>query len=194
MFKSKKVYSPVSLQDINCELIVPYKPFYIGHIQVLPIPLSHDAPNTVGYVFQCEQWKLVYITDTGYVSDQSKRYLKNADYWVLESNHDVEMLMQSNRPYVLKRRILSDSGHLNNEDATRLLRELLNERCKGVILAHISEEANRCDKALAVANEGLSGCGLHFRLSAARQFESIAGGDVNEENKYCADYSTDIVE
>lgn len=195
MFKNKQVYSPISLKEVSdFKLVVPYNPFSIGHIRVMPIPLSHDAMYTVGYVFKTDAWKLVYITDTGYVSDQAKMFLKDADYWIMESNHDVEMLMQTNRPYVLKRRILSDSGHMNNEDAARLMRELLNERCKEVILAHISEEANTPLKALDVSKRTLEHCGLNLRLSAAKQFEIISGGDVDEENRYCADCSTLIME
>ena len=53
--------------------------------------------------------KLVYVTDTGYVSNEVKTYLENADYYIFESNHDIETLMNTNRPMFLKQRILGDS-------------------------------------------------------------------------------------
>ena len=60
----------------------------------------------------------------------------------LKSNHDIEMLMQTNRPVYIKQRIINDSGHLNNEDSARVLSEVLGERTREIVQAHISQEGN----------------------------------------------------
>ena len=61
---------------------------------------------------------------------------------IFESNHDVDRLMHTKRPMFLKQRILSDNGHLNNEDSSLNLTSLINAKTKNIVLAHLSEEAN----------------------------------------------------
>jgi phosphoribosyl 1,2-cyclic phosphodiesterase len=82
------------------------------------------------------------MTDTGYVHVQLKEYMENCECYVLESNHDPDMLMASSRPYQLKLRILSDHGHLSNEDSMVALANLMGEKTKLVMHAHVSEECN----------------------------------------------------
>ena len=71
-------------------------------MQITVLPLSHDAAHTVGYVIEAGGEKLVYITDTGYIRNDVKERIVNADYYIFESNHDIEMLMQTNRPVYIK--------------------------------------------------------------------------------------------
>ncbi len=150
-FKSFPIYSYCELENIDIHHKVrPYEEFDIGEFHILVIGLSHDSPNTVGYVITCESEKLVYITDTGYLPNKAKPYLKNATYYIFESNHDMDMLMKSKRPIYLKQRILGDDGHLSNEVAASHLCSLIGEDTKQVVLAHISDECNTCEKALEV--------------------------------------------
>jgi phosphoribosyl 1,2-cyclic phosphodiesterase len=86
--------------------------------------------------------KLVYMTDTGYISQANMAYMKNADYYVIESNHNVRMLLQTDRTFTLIQRILGDTGHLSNEDSAMYLTELVGDKTKEIFLAHLSEEAN----------------------------------------------------
>ncbi|MBQ5414575.1 MAG: hypothetical protein IIU22_00160, partial [Firmicutes bacterium] len=88
------------------------------------------------------------ITDTGYIRDAVIPLLKGADYIILESNHDTEMLMKTSRPMFLKMRIAGDSGHLCNEDCAAVLRKIVTSKTKMVVLAHISQQANTREKAL----------------------------------------------
>ncbi len=102
-----------------------------------PIALSHDALNTVGYIVENGIEKLVYITDTGYINEKHIPRIKDADYIVLESNHDVQMLMATSRPQFTKQRIYSDTGHLCNEDCAAVLDQIVTEKTKMIILACI---------------------------------------------------------
>ena len=74
--------------------------------------------------------------------------IKNKTYYIIESNHDVEMLLNSSRPEILKKRILSYEGHLSNEDSAFYMSHLIGEKTKRIVLAHLSEECNTPEKAL----------------------------------------------
>ncbi|MBM6616906.1 MBL fold metallo-hydrolase [Bacillus suaedaesalsae] len=116
-------------------------------IEVESFGVSHDAAEPMFYVFHHEGKKLVTITDTGYVSDRMKGIIRNADVYVFESNHDVEMLRMGRYPWNIKRRILSDVGHVSNEDAALALADVIGDRTKSVYLAHLSQDNNMKDLA-----------------------------------------------
>jgi len=125
-----------------------YETIKLGTFEITPLPTSHDAHDGVGFIVKNETETLVYMTDTGYISEANMAYMKNADYYILESNHNVRMLLQTNRGYELIQRILGDTGHLSNEDAALYLTELVGPKTREIILAHLSEEANDPDVAL----------------------------------------------
>lgn len=134
------------IHDVN--LVKPYEQFAIGAFKITPVEASHDAPNSLGYLIETNNEKLAYITDTGYIVERTLELFKNCDYYVFESNHDRKMLLQTNRPPMLKARIMSDTGHLDNVDSANWMVQLVGERTKEIILAHLSEEANTPEKAL----------------------------------------------
>ncbi len=110
---------------------------------VEPIPTFHDASESVGYIFKEDNKKLVYITDTGYVHNNLFDKIANAEVYVLESNHDHTLLMNDpHRPLSLKLRIISDHGHMSNEDSMVLLAKLISDKTRLVMHAHISQECN----------------------------------------------------
>ncbi len=168
-------YCDLDVQDHRC--IKPLDRFIIGDMQITVIGLSHDAPNTVGYVIEDGCQKLVYITDTGYLPNHEKAYLENADHYIFESNHDMEMLMHTARPMFVKQRILSDSGHLSNEDASHNITSLINTKTKNIVLAHLSQEANVPELALDVLNDTFLKKDLrssNLRIQAAPQFGIVS--------------------
>ena len=87
------------------------------------------------------------ITDAGAVTDEMKPFITQADYLVIESNHDVEMLKNGPYPAYLKSRILSQNGHLCNADCAQAIAENMSERLKHVWLCHLSEENNHPELA-----------------------------------------------
>lgn len=126
-----------------------YEQRQLGTFKVTPLPVSHDAHDAVGFVIENAAEKLVYMTDTGYISQRNMDYMKNADYYIIESNHNVRMLLQTDRTFTLIQRILGDTGHLSNEDAAMYMTELLGDKTKQIFLAHLSEEANTPEVALS---------------------------------------------
>lgn len=118
-----------------------------GSLDIESFGVSHDAAEPMFYVFHHEGKKLVLITDTGYVSDRMKGIISNADIYVFESNHDVEMLRMGKYPWNVKRRILSDFGHVSNEDAAIAMSEVVGDHTKRIYLAHLSKDNNLKDLA-----------------------------------------------
>ena len=184
-FQNIPVYSPVTLLDIPTFDVRPKQRFTIGSLVFTPVPLSHDACHTMGYVIDNGQEKLVYITDTGYLPSRYQTLLQGADYYVLECNHDVGMLMRTSRPQYLKQRICSDEGHLNNEDCAEALAHFIDLNTKLVVLAHISQQANTRELALHTVVERLQEekdrCRKDLMICAAGQFEMIMKGEDDEE-------------
>lgn len=114
--------------------------------------LSHDANEPIGYIFYGYDKKVVVLTDTGYVSNEVKQQIADADVYVLEFNHDPELLMHSQYPWHIKQRILSSKGHLSNQDASYIIEEVANENTKYVLFAHMSE-SNNLDVLISTAVE-----------------------------------------
>ena len=163
----------------NVEEIEPYKKFKIDHFEITPVSTSHDVKNPVGFVIKTKEEKLVYLTDSGKIPGKSLQKLKNAHYYVIESNHDVEMLMSSNRPRYLKRRIASDKGHLSNEQSALYMSKCVGENTKQIILAHLSEECNTPDIALKTYKKIFKDAKINTRkikLIVANQHYSVEGG------------------
>lgn len=120
----------------------------INNIVIDIISTSHDAYESYGFIIKSTDAELVYITDTGYINESYLPKFKNKDIYIFESNHDVERLMTGKYPYHLKLRILGDTGHLSNKDASRYLSELVGNKTKSIILIHLSEENNTEEIAL----------------------------------------------
>lgn len=176
--KQLKAFSMLPVYSV-CDLeigqrLMPYQSFWLNDLKITPLAASHDAQGCCGYLFENEGQKLLYLTDTGYVSKVNLDWMKNLDYYILESNHDVEMLMNTSRPFALKSRIYSDTGHLCNEDCAKVLAYCAGNKTKEITLAHLSEEANTPQKALDVAMSYLT----HYQglLQVAHQRAIVQGG------------------
>ncbi|MFA7417697.1 MAG: MBL fold metallo-hydrolase [Acholeplasma sp.] len=123
-------------------IIKPDQPFIFKQFNVLPVLLSHDANEPVGFRFDWKDKSFVCLTDTGYVDQSYLEVLKDADLYLLESNFDPKKLLNSRRPFALKQRILGIQGHLSNEEAAILMNKLIQTKKAKWIVAHISEECN----------------------------------------------------
>lgn len=114
----------------------------IKDIEVESFNISHDAACPNGYSISSGKKKACVATDLGYFSQEVKNYIEDADIILLESNHDVEMLKYGPYPYTLKRRILSNVGHLSNEDCGNAIVSIANKKFKNIILGHLSKTNN----------------------------------------------------
>lgn len=182
-FPIERVYATAStLVDYEPIIIEPFKTIYVGDFKITPIPTSHDAINSVGYIIETNEEKLVYMTDTGYVNKKFFSYLKDADHYVFESNHDETMLLRCKYPYFLKKRIISDSGHLSNTDCAEILSLLISEKTKSIVLAHLSEEANTKELALSTLKDIFNKNGIDYSnivIQAADRYKITIGSGLN---------------
>lgn len=181
MYKGKvPIYASKGTIDYFDHEVVPFDSFEIGTLSVIPFMTSHDAANPVGYVVISGKTKLVYLTDSGYVPEESLDYLKDADYYIMESNHDLKMLMKSNRPAILKRRIKGDEGHLSNTDSAIYLSELVGPKTKEIYLAHLSEECNLPELALEAYRKTFKKKEVPYDINiiCLKQNEAVRGGDL----------------
>ncbi|RHW36136.1 MBL fold metallo-hydrolase [Lysinibacillus yapensis] len=131
-----------------------------GSLSVESFAVSHDAADPMFYVFHENGRKLVLITDTGYVSDRMKGIIRGADSFVFESNHDIGMLQMGRYPWSVKRRILSDVGHVCNEDAAVAMSEVVFEKPTQIYLSHLSKDNNMKDLARMSVTQTLQSCGI----------------------------------
>ncbi|OLO42164.1 MBL fold metallo-hydrolase [Alkalihalophilus pseudofirmus] len=142
------------------------RPF--GDLEVESFGVSHDAAEPMFYVFHHAGKKLVLATDMGYVSERIKGTIKNANVFIFESNHDMNMLRMGRYPWSVKRRILSDVGHVSNEDAAYALADVVGEQTSRVYLAHLSKDNNMKDLARMTVSQILDeqdcGHGHQFTL------------------------------
>ena len=136
------------------------------------IKTSHDTSESLGYIFTSNNKSLVYITDTGYINNKYFSKLSNKNMYILESNHDVEMLMHGKYPAWLKSRVLSDKGHLSNKSSSFYLSKFIGNNTNYIVLAHLSEENNTPIIALDTLKETLKEYEIDFNnIFIAKQNE-----------------------
>lgn len=130
--------------------------FNFKSFNVKPIAVSHDACAPVAYVVYRKNKKLIFATDMGYINENLRAELTNIDFLLLESNHDIDMLMSGSYPNFLKKRIRGKKGHLSNDAAAEILPELINGKCPKVLLGHLSQENNNPKVAYLTVKNMLS--------------------------------------
>ncbi len=106
------------------------------------IELSHDVKSTYGYVIHLGKYKIVVITDTGYISNENITKVMNPDILLLESNHDVDMLMSGSYRWPLKKRVIGDYGHLSNDQFNSYVSRIKGDNTRYIVALHLSEENN----------------------------------------------------
>ena len=154
----------------------PLKPDQVCGMEVVAIPVSHDACEPCGFLLRAGGGSCVVITDLGSPSGVAAEAISEADIVVLEANHDEGLLRRGPYPARLQRRILSDSGHLSNHDCADLLVAGLADlrRLPTVWLAHLSESNNRPQLAVQTIRKRLARSGLQTDVSALPRRESSA--------------------
>ena len=139
-YKGLKDQDKQAISPIYCKFVKSMEEFKVDNLSILPFPLSHDVIEPTGFKFTYNDKSIAYITDTG-VFDYIEE-LHNLDLYILESNHEPDLLMLSNRPWPLKNRIMSDTGHLSNQSSAIIFSKLMGERTKTLFLFHLSNECN----------------------------------------------------
>lgn len=116
--------------------------FEIEDLKVYPFELSHDSTCCFGYRMIDETGSASFVTDTGYLPDNAVKIIESSSLVFLESNYDPDMLFACSYPMFLKKRILSNRGHLSNLDCAKIVEWLSKTGTKLVVLSHISENSN----------------------------------------------------
>ena len=178
VYATEKTLLKMDCGPINENLLHAIRPdgaFEIGSIGICPFSIPHDAADPVGYNYFAENEKYSLATDIGHMNEYIFNHIAGSKAVLLESNHDVEMLQYGSYPYPLKRRILSDIGHLANEDAAKCAVELLKSGTERIALGHLSQENNRPEIALLETHNALTDAGAKvgndIQLTVAQRFE-----------------------
>ncbi len=144
----QKMISRIGKIDIdNIRYIQGGVPFGAFDAIVTPFTTPHDSTESVGFTIEHGGKKASVATDIGTMTRVVYDNIKKSDIVLLESNHDVDMLLNGPYSYDLKQRIRSNVGHLSNDECALTCAHLLNEGVKHIILAHLSNDNNTPDRA-----------------------------------------------
>ena len=147
----REVLLTKSLGAVDRELLHPVLPdrsLQVGDLQVLPFSIDHDAANPCAYRIEDGKHRVAVATDLGHFDNYICEHLSQLDAMLVEANHDLRMLETGPYPMALKRRILSDHGHLSNDNAGKMLNQILHDGIRHIFLGHLSKENNLPELAL----------------------------------------------
>lgn len=147
------------LRGLTWNVFTTGQPFTVGDFTVEPFSVPHDSYDPVGFVVGLGTARAGIVTDMGVATGLIRERLKDCSVLVLESNHDEELLRESQRPWSLKQRIMGRQGHFSNRQAAELLRELSGAHLRSVLLAHLSADCNQPELALKTTLDVLRECG-----------------------------------
>lgn len=155
--------------------VIPYEGIEIGDMLIKPFTTPHDSRESCGYRIELPHSLTAAIaTDIGKITDKIKENIIGCDLVMLESNHDIGMLQNGPYPYVLKRRILSDRGHLSNAACGDMAAELISKGTARLYLGHLSDENNFPELAFqtslaAISEKTNAVCGRDYILEVCRK-------------------------
>ena len=132
----------------------------LGSFTITSFDVPHDSLDSVGYRIQVGDVVFCIMTDVGHLTDEMKKFIGESNYLIIEANYDVEMLKAGTYPAHLKARILSEKGHMSNEDCGMALAENATESLKHVWLCHLSEENNHPELARKTVEQILRSYGI----------------------------------
>lgn len=158
------------VKESNINIFENDQIYEIGDMAIKPFSITHDAADPVGFTLLNEkEEKISVATDIGHISDSIRENILGSKLVVLESNYDKEMLLMGSYTYMLKKRVMSDRGHLSNESAAKFAVDLIKNGTENILLAHLSRENNFPALAFETSNSILTENGMKI------------GNDVNLE-------------
>lgn len=138
-------------------------PLPLTDFEVTPFSVPHDSHDNVGYHIVWRdgnhEERICLVTDCGYITPDIRKFTASAEHLIIESNHDVEMLMKGSYPHYLKMRVRGEGGHLSNDECGQLLKEIYHKGVRHVFLCHLSADNNTPDKAYKTASIALNEAG-----------------------------------
>jgi phosphoribosyl 1,2-cyclic phosphodiesterase len=155
----------------KCIIFTTGEPFEYMGMEIHPFSVQHDGVDPVAMTIQVEGKKIGICTDLGFATATVRHELKECHVLYVEANHEVAMVHASSRPDIYKRRVLSRTGHLSNDEAARLIAEVAHPDLQRVYLAHLSSECNTHETARSVVSKFLNAQGIDCSLEIAHQHQ-----------------------
>ena len=149
------------IKEHNIKIMDRRSVVQIGDLEVKSFVIPHDAIAPCGYTISNNNKRVSVATDFGTFTDEIYSNIKDSNVILLESNHDVNMLKYGPYPYPLKRRILSEIGHLSNDDCGKAIIDIV--KCgegKNILLGHLSRTNNNPDLAFQTALSAIEEKGI----------------------------------
>lgn len=148
------------LAEVEYSMIIDgHTPFCVDELTVQPVAVPHDAAEPVQFVFARAGKKLGVLTDLGAITPFVREHYQSCDALLLESNHCADMLARGPYPPSLKLRVGGRFGHLNNDQAASLLREIEKGRLQHLVIAHLSDKNNSLERARMALSGAVEGIG-----------------------------------
>lgn len=135
-------------------------PFMAAGMEITAFEVPHDGSDNMGFSIESGKRRFVVATDLGCVADRARFYMSRANYLMIESNYDSDMLRTGRYPEYLKARIRAANGHLDNNDTAAFVAEIANPELYHIFLCHLSKDNNTPDKALSTVRTALSARGF----------------------------------
>lgn len=165
------------IKESNIKIIGKRSLTQIDDLQIQAFNTPHDAIAAMGYTITDSIGnKASIVTDIGTFTEEIRRNIKDSDIILLEANHDEEMVKFGPYPYDLKRRVLSEVGHLCNEDCAAAIVGVMEDgKFRRVVLGHLSTTNNVPELAYRAVINILDDNGLDYRedlkLTIAKRHE-----------------------
>ena len=142
---------------------------------ITPFEVPHDGSDNVGYFIEVGEKKFCIATDLGEITPNASYYIDQANYLVIESNYEEQMLAMGRYPEFLKVRVSGPRGHMSNQATAKYLASHFNEYLKNIWLCHLSEENNYPDLAFDEANATLAGYPVTLRVASPQDVVMLRG-------------------
>jgi len=138
VYMTREVYNEIIWKTGSCDAKIFHcnKNFKVNNLEIRPILTSHNV-DSCGFVIG----RFGLFTDTGIVTKQMEKAIGRLKAVLLESNHDIDMLINGSYPLYLKNWILSEKGHLSNIHASSFIQDK-GKNLSLVLLAHLSGNNN----------------------------------------------------
>lgn len=156
IWSSRGTANAAKLEELiewNC--IDIHQKFEIDSVLIQPVPVPHDAKEPCQFVFSDGDWRIGVLTDTGSITPYIEEQYSACDAFILEANHDEEMLANGSYPPSLKQRVAGNYGHLNNSQAKDLLHSIDISKLQYLVASHISDKNNTVALARNKMSEAL---------------------------------------
>ncbi len=161
----KKVVDNLGNMD-NVKLFACGSMFRIGSFFIQPFSVPHDAADPAGFILIRNNVKIGIVTDLGTITGMIEEKIRECNLLIIEANHDVNMLRNGPYPWYLKQRINSKTGHLSNDNAAKVVKNIRHPNLKHVILVHLSCKNNSVKAAFECVNKALLGYSTHIHVAS----------------------------